>query len=161
MCVVFLWFVPLSAQMSHPLPGTSTSWELTETSRRKGYEQELHRSDEWMVEVPAPHCYFCSIFPNSCLFCIVSGGRYMLCVPPMCRFLQRREEGLRSPVAGVIGSCELPMAQRCGAGNRNQSLGKSVKCSYPRSHLQSLLLYLVFHPVIISCFIPELKGYVL
>lgn len=33
----------------------------------------------------------------------------MLCVPPMCRFLQRREEGLRSPVAGVIGSCELPM----------------------------------------------------
>lgn len=97
MCVVFLWFVPLSAQMSHPLPGTSTSWELTETSRRKGYEQELHRSDEWMVEVPAPHCYFCSIFPNSCLFCIVSGGRYMLCVPAYVQVPAEARRGTQIP----------------------------------------------------------------
>lgn len=59
--------------------------------------------------VPVPHCYFCSIFPKACLFCIVYMGRYMLCVLCMCRYLQRPKEGVRSPVAGVIGSCELPI----------------------------------------------------
>lgn len=62
-----------------------------------------------MVEVPGPHCYFCSLFPNASLFCIVYVGRCVLCVPLMCRYLQRPEEGLRSPVAGVTGSCELPI----------------------------------------------------
>lgn len=81
-----------------------------------------------MVEVPRPHCYFCSLFPNASLFCIVYVGRCVLCVPLMCRYLQRPEEGLRSPGAGVTDGYELTGV---GARNRTRILWRAIwTCSH-------------------------------
>lgn len=94
----------LSPCQAHPHP---------ESSQRLVEERAMNKSFMGLTRgwwrVPVPHCYFCSIFPKACLFCIVYMGRYMLCVLCMCRYLQRPKEGVRSPVAGVIGSCELPI----------------------------------------------------
>ena len=85
----------------------------------------------------------------------------MLYVPLMCRKLQRPEEGVRSPVAGVIGSCELPSGAAVWCWEQKSGPPEEYKVLLTTEPSLVPAFYLVFHPVIISYFVLESKGYIL
>lgn len=146
----------LSPCQAHPHP---------EVSQRLVEERAVNkcfiRLTRGWRRVPAPRRYFLSVFPNACLFCIVYVGRYMQYVPLMCRNLQRPEGGVRSPVAGVIGSCEPPSGAAVWCWEQKSGPWEEYKVLLTTESPPVPAFYLVFCPVIISCFILESKGHIL
>lgn len=132
--VVFLWLsVHQPRVYSNPMLGSATSWDLTETRGRYEYNKCFVTNLITLSPLYKENFYFV-------LFLWVC----MCEVCHLCRYLQRPEEGVGSPVACVTSGQELP---RVGAGNWCQVGRKSLKSSEPSpaptSHLSLHLVILI------------------